>query len=318
MQYATYSFTCNFVRDAVLPEYKGAVFYNRLGSYLKRAACFFKNGACDACRHSRHCDYSKFYEIPRSIVAAKKLPVNSPPRPFIIEPPLTTETEIPAGAAFDFNLVLFGSASTSAEYFIRALDAFSQEGIGNPRSPLAIKEVRGGDQVVYRDGKMLSERAVTTETLSAPAIAVGAAEEGLQEKVLNIMFESPLRRKGDRQAAPDPPPELPFVTLVRMMLQRTSSLFGCYDAETPALDYKGLIEAAKQATVAETNLEWVGSSRRPLPRQHKALLGGAVIGSVTYSGFLEPFMPLIRLCERLHIGRQLTFGLGKLACKEIY
>lgn len=316
MQYATYSFTCNFVRDAVLPEYKGAVFYNRLGGYLKRAACFFKNGACDTCRQTRHCHYSRFYEIPRSIVAAKKLPVNSPPRPFIIEPPLTTETDFPAGAAFDFDLVLFGNAATSAEYFIRALDAFSQDGIGNPRSPLAIKEVRGGDQVVYRNGNILPE-AVATETLSAPTISAGEPKDGQQEKVLNIMFESPLRRKGNRQTAPEIPPELPFVTLVRMMLQRTSSLFECYGDKTPALDYKGLIEAAKQATAAEADLEWV-DSRWPLPRQHKALLSGAMIGSVTYSGFLEPFLPLIRLCEWLHVGRQTTFGLGKLVCKEIY
>lgn len=37
---------------------------------------------------------------------------------------------------------------------------------------------------------------------------------------------------------------------------------------------------------------------------------GGMIGYVTYQGALSEFLPLIELCQRLHIGKQTTFGLG--------
>ena len=42
------------------------------------------------------------------------------------------------------------------------------------------------------------------------------------------------------------------------------------------------------------------------------MLMGGIIGEVSYSGDLTEFLPLVRFCEKVHIGKQTSFGLGKI------
>ena len=39
---------------------------------------------------------------------------------------------------------------------------------------------------------------------------------------------------------------------------------------------------------------------------------GGMLGSVTYRGEMGVFLPLIQLCEKFHIGKHTSFGLGKI------
>jgi CRISPR/Cas system endoribonuclease Cas6 (RAMP superfamily) len=38
---------------------------------------------------------------------------------------------------------------------------------------------------------------------------------------------------------------------------------------------------------------------------------GGLIGSITYEGKFDKFLPLLKLGEFIHIGKNTTFGLGK-------
>ncbi|MFH1117074.1 MAG: CRISPR system precrRNA processing endoribonuclease RAMP protein Cas6 [Pseudomonadota bacterium] len=40
------------------------------------------------------------------------------------------------------------------------------------------------------------------------------------------------------------------------------------------------------------------------------------MGRVTYEGRLGEFLPLIRFCETVHLGKATTFGLGKIRVVE--
>ncbi|MGC9030975.1 MAG: CRISPR system precrRNA processing endoribonuclease RAMP protein Cas6 [Desulfomonilaceae bacterium] len=42
------------------------------------------------------------------------------------------------------------------------------------------------------------------------------------------------------------------------------------------------------------------------------MLMGGVIGSVTYRGALDEFLPLLKYCEIVHVGKATAFGLGKI------
>jgi len=35
-------------------------------------------------------------------------------------------------------------------------------------------------------------------------------------------------------------------------------------------------------------------------------------GKIIYSGDISEFLPLIAFCEKVHLGKQTTFGLGKI------
>jgi hypothetical protein len=41
------------------------------------------------------------------------------------------------------------------------------------------------------------------------------------------------------------------------------------------------------------------------------LLGG-MTGTMQYDGALSEFMPLLRYCQKTHLGKQTTFGLGQI------
>ncbi len=302
MHYAKYKFTCNLVRQTLLPYYKGAVFRNLFGRHLKRAACFYKSARCDTCRQTVNCIYSLFFEMPAAVVKAGRFPLSSPPRPFIFEPPSTLEIDFPAGAPFDFQIVLFGKALEAVDCFIRAVEAMGRAGIGRPRSPLDIKSVTSGDQMVYRQGRFSPEGKLKPESLLAPA----SPQPGPQEMAVKIAFTTPLRLK----TGETPGPFLSFQTLVRMMLRRVSTMFACYGEGEPEMDYKGLIEQAKRVAIAADKLRRLNRETAGV-RQEKVLLQGGLTGSVVYKGHLTPFLPLIHLSEQLHVGRQTAFGLGR-------
>ena len=42
---------------------------------------------------------------------------------------------------------------------------------------------------------------------------------------------------------------------------------------------------------------------------------GGLIGSITYEGNLDKFLPLLRIGEYIHVGKAVTFGMGRYRIK---
>jgi len=104
---------------------------------------------------------------------------------------------------------------------------------------------------------------------------------------------------------------LPFHVLIRAALRRISSLCQYYGTGEPALDYRGLVDRARQVSVDRSSLRWF-DWRRYSNRQDQSMLMGGLIGNIRYSGPLDEFLPLLRFCEKVHLGKQTSFGLGKI------
>jgi CRISPR/Cas system endoribonuclease Cas6 (RAMP superfamily) len=120
-------------------------------------------------------------------------------------------------------------------------------------------------------------------------------------------METPLRLKFDNRLQA----ELPFHVLVRAMLRRMSSLMNAFAGGEPNLDYRGLVKKAESIEIKENNLSWYDWQRYSF-RQDKKMLMGGMTGNVIYSGDISEFLPLIAFCEKVHLGKQTTFGLGKI------
>ena len=102
-----------------------------------------------------------------------------------------------------------------------------------------------------------------------------------------------------------------FHVLVRAMLRRISSLLNCYGDGEPPLDYRGLVKRAETIRIIDANLNWF-DWKRYSHRQDKSMLMGGMTGSIIYEGKLGEYMPLIEFCEKVHLGKQTSFGLGKI------
>ncbi|HDZ02552.1 MAG TPA: CRISPR system precrRNA processing endoribonuclease RAMP protein Cas6 [Nitrospirae bacterium] len=58
------------------------------------------------------------------------------------------------------------------------------------------------------------------------------------------------------------------------------------------------------------NLKWYDWERYSARQETKMKMGGFV-GEITFEGDIEPFMPILKAGEVLHVGKGTGFGLGK-------
>jgi hypothetical protein len=123
---------------------------------------------------------------------------------------------------------------------------------------------------------------------------------------LHLQFLTPTRLKFDGKLSP----KLEFHILIRNLLRRISLLSYFHCGEELVLDFKGLIESSKNIKVKKENLSWFDWERYSNRQETKMKMGG-FIGSITFEGDLESFLPFLTLGEYIHVGKGTSFGLGK-------
>jgi len=125
--------------------------------------------------------------------------------------------------------------------------------------------------------------------------------------LLTLDFTTPARLIYDSHLTLD----LEFHMLIRQLLRRISllSYFHC-GVDMSDWDFKGIIEKAKDVTVKKSDLKWYEWERYSA-RQDTRLNMGGFVGEITFEGNIEPFMPLIKAGEVLHVGKGTGFGLGR-------
>lgn len=307
MIFGKYQFFCSLENEAFLPPYKGSTFRGVFGRSLKKVVCTLKRQQCPECMLRGKCLYALTFETAEVLEPPENARIASIPHPFVIQPPLTTETHFPSGTAFDFNLLLFGEINHQLPYFVYAFDQMGRIGIGRKnngkRGKFILKEVRGDGNLIYSASDQKLHAPDTFKKLSLS----GLNSNPLNESRLTLTLKTPLRLKYNNRLKAD----LPFHVLVRAMLRRMSSLLNTYGGGEPDLDYRGLVKRAESVQISESNLEWF-DWRRYSFRQDQAMLMGGMTGSVTYKGNIGEFMPLIDFCSKTHLGKQTAFGLGKI------
>ena len=311
MLYGKYKFLCRLEDDANLPYYKGSTFRGVFGRALKRVVCALKRQECDLCLLKQRCIYALVFETQDTMGPPDGLRIAAVPHPFVIEPPLTTETRFPKGDSFDFHLLLFGEANNNLPYFIYAFEQMGKIGIGKringKRGHFSLEEVKAGDRSIYSS----SDQTLKAENPFILALKdTGDFPQSTFRLRLNMI--TPLRIKFENHLKAD----LPFHVLVRAMLRRMSSLYNFYGDGEPSLDYRGLVKKAKEVKIVDEDLSWF-DWRRYSFRQDKAMLMGGMVGSVTYEGNIGEYMPLIEFSSEVHLGKQTSFGLGKIEAEIV-
>lgn len=305
MLFGQYEISCVFTSPASLPPYKGSTFRGLFGHALKKVVCVLKTGVCADCLLRSKCLYAQVFEVIAESNDEGKRRLSARPHPYVIEPSADTKTAYQAGDRLDFSLLLFGKFNDSLPYFIFAIEQMGQMSLGRKiegrRPHYILKEVTSGDSLIYsgETKKMLNDCQLRDICLAAPS--------GTPVTRVEINLLTPLRLKYLNELES----ELPFHVLIRAALRRISSLFKAFGAGEPELDYRGLVRRAQEISAAESHLHWL-DWRRWSNRQKREMQMGGLIGKVIYEGDLTEFIPLLRLCQMVHLGKQTAFGLGKI------
>lgn len=202
--------------------------------------------------------------------------------------------------------------NTRLPYFVYALDQMGKIGLGKKisgrRAKFSLEAVHCQGRKIYQKHDHKLSNDLPTHHLKI------SRKKNRQNhtKAITLNFKTPLRIKHNNQLSPD----LPFHVLVRAMLRRASALLSAYDSGEPDLDYSGMVERAHAIKIKYTNLEWV-DWRRYSFRQDQAMLMGGLKGTVTYTGNLSEYLPLIDFCTQVNVGKQTTFGLGRFSVERL-
>ncbi|MDY0043909.1 MAG: CRISPR system precrRNA processing endoribonuclease RAMP protein Cas6 [Syntrophales bacterium] len=310
MRYGKYRFSCILKSEAMLPPYKGSTFRGVFGTALKQVVCALKRQDCETCLLRKKCIYSLTFEVPPfDFPEGARKRIVSPPHPYVIEPDLDTKRIYKEHESFDFSLILFGESNDWLPYFIYAIEQIGKIGIGKkingkrPGFELATVRAEDGRTIYARQEQKIAEGEFFRFLQLDDFFREG---DGAITR-LELILETPFRLKFDNKLES----RLPFHVLIRAALRRISSLFGPYGTGEPSLDYRGLATRAEQVRVSLDEIEWT-DWRRYSNKQDQAMFMGGISGTIGYSGALAEFLPLLRIAELVHLGKQTTFGLGKL------
>lgn len=303
---AKYRFVLQPKEDIILPQYKGATFRGGFGHAFRLAACTVRNMECKECLLMSRCVYSYVFETPTppdSKVLSKSSHV---PHPFVLEPPLEDKRIYGKNEALAFSLVLIGRAIEYLPYFVYAVEELGRMGIGKSRGKYNLIEVIGLG--INGEVKVFSERERRFLN-SGPKITPDKIMIGRNERIekIEIRFLSPARFVYEEKLTED----IEFHILLRSLLRRLSSLMYFHCGKRLDMDFRDVIEKAGTIRIVENGLVWKDWMRHS-SRQDSWRVSGGVVGSISYQGPLQDFLPLLWLGEYIHIGKQTSFGLGQL------
>jgi len=297
----------------ILPSYKGSTLRGGFGYAFKRVVCAIRDKECIDCLLKEKCVYSYVFETPPPSDTKIMRKYTSAPHPFVIEPPMEKRRGYKTGDEIRFGLTLIGRAIDYLPYFIYTFDELGKIGIGKGKAKYELKTVKSvkmlddsvkAYETIYdSDAKTLKSFAI--QFLSQPSLSYLSLSS--RHSYLSLSFLTPTRILYNGHLTLD----LEFHILIRNLLRRLSLLyyFHC-GGDTSEIDFKGIIEKAKEVKIAEKHLRWYDWERYS-GRQETRMKMGGFVGKITFEGNIEPFMQIIKAGEFLHVGKGTSFGLGK-------
>lgn len=322
----------------ILPSYKGSTLRGGFGNAFRRVVCALKKNDCDDCILKEKCVYSYVFETPPPSDTKIMRKYKSAPHPFVIEPPMEKKQGYTPKDEIKFGLTLIGRAIDYLPYFVYTFGELGKMGIGKGRGKYALRTVKtnptlkkGGrgdfeneinEPIYSSDTKTLKSFTPSSLSLSffpepenlnapQPPLKIRGGAEGRGVMSLTLNFLTPARIIYDSHLTLD----LEFHMLIRQLLRRISLLgyFHC-GIDMSDVDFKGIIEKAKEVNVKQGKLKW-HEWERYSARQDTRMNMGGFTGKISFEGDIEPFMPLIKAGEILHVGKGTGFGLGKYEVK---
>jgi len=207
------------------------------------------------------------------------------------------ETE---GADLSFDILLFGTSLANFEFFLLVFSEMGRQGIGKQRIKSRRVEIKGADgRLIYS-----SEQ---DKIINAPVSSTFIFSTVEPVERVRVSYRSPLRllKNGRLIEVPD------FESLIRSALRRFIYLMNLNN-QSVSLPTSELVAQSAQVQTVSSTLQWVNQVRTSNRSKLKMNLGG-MIGAQEFVGRILPLhLDLLNFAAIFHLGKNSTFGLGKL------
>jgi len=122
-----------------------------------------------------------------------------------------------------------------------------------------------------------------------------------------IELETPLRVKNENRLQS----QLTTDQLYRIVFRRIATVWGSFGSVAPDFPWKIILNLINRVELQPLEEQWLDLGRFS-SRQGNAMKFGGISGKYLLRGRIRPLLPYLRIAERIHIGKQTTFGLGKM------
>ena len=283
-----------------LPKYKGATFRGVFGTVFKEVAA--QKGLSRA--------YVEIFETPND----GRFPDYSSkyaPKPFVLEAPVTAKRRYREGEIFYVDLILVGRAIRMAPELIYIFDEAGktngigkgrQNGFGRFRLLKAALLIDRSEVLYYQDQNIHLDISRLEHSAPWP--------ETPTDELLLIHFITPTHIQYNSAVVEKRAASLTFEALVNSLYRRLFYLFGFHQQMPDHSLQKLEILETPPMEIVEKKLSWEHVRYYSNRQQKKVPLGG-FRGTLMVRGAWQPYLPLLKLGEKVHVGNATTFGFGK-------
>ncbi len=302
----TFKFFIEFNSDGVLPKFRGSTIRGAIGYQLKKTVCHTRKKNCDECIVSQDCIYKTVFEgmPPDDREILRKYPTI--PQPFILDVSPSDDRNIKSGDSYCFSMRLFGKAISHLPYIVYSLIEIGKKGLGKDRIPFTLKkvvqELQNGDNKELYTRQNSNMTKPETENL----IYKNNTNENYDGK-LEIEFITPAKYRHKGSLSSDTSFDILFKTIAR----RTRIMAYFYgDIHEDIFDNSILNISEKIKTINDDT--HLSQFTRISGRQNRKIKMSGVVGKTVYEGNFTGLMPFLKAAEVLHVGKNTTFGFGKV------
>lgn len=299
-----------------LPPFLGAEFRNGFRAVFKNIACPAHDTLCVDGRLSGSCAYQEIFGVSVAHGSAVAHEHEHAPHPFVFTPPLDGRSRFPAGDKISLELVLVGRAIQRLPFFTETLGALGMCGVGTHGARYSVERLESWDGIAYSTMTADEVSGASAGKLTIPVAHIFDGRDFRQDRsrhgMVELTFATPTRIVSHGQLAS----RISFSALFAPLLRRIALLRQCHcGTQSDVSSIRKMILSASSIRSVACDLRWQDWTRFGLGGQTLAQLGG-VVGSVVYQGELEPFLPVLRAGEWIHVGKVTSFGFGRYFLQE--
>ncbi|MCB1158161.1 MAG: CRISPR system precrRNA processing endoribonuclease RAMP protein Cas6 [Leptospiraceae bacterium] len=284
-----------------LPEFTGSLLRGSFGHALKKVFCEQYSDKCSECSSSSDCGYFQIFESQDDNF--RKMGYHYKPHPYIITP--CHKSYYKVGDKLQFKMTFFGDFIRFFPYLSKTFEEMGKVGFGKDRNTFSLSSIRddiSGKELYSEKDKMAEIKTLSIQEYARKEFDRIFRGSNTGTGDFDMVFLTPGRFAENGKVLKSINGKLLFDSINRRY-STMHSFYGEFDRK----DISG--EEEVQITVNDCSYKkW----NRYSNRQERKVQQSGILGTYTLKNISPRTFQILKAMEILHIGKNTSFGLGKI------
>ncbi|MBP7553982.1 MAG: CRISPR system precrRNA processing endoribonuclease RAMP protein Cas6 [Spirochaetes bacterium] len=288
---------------SIYPYFPEALIRGGFGHELKRIVCINKRAECRDCFLSKSCVFAILFVNNASIENNEFKNINKAPRPYSFY----VKNDGKRSKIVNFDMILFRDAFNYIQQIVWTFFRMGENGFGKERIGYIIRDIidLSSDKSIYED------KVRSLKNAQVVNFNYNFNEINGKRKNFSIDIASPTRIHQNNKFNY----ELSFKDIIKYSLIRGGLLTELYGEKSEEVNPAEILNLAESVETVKTNINWSKRQRYSETQEKKVSMGG-VTGNIEYYGEIDPFKAILKIPEIFGIGKNTTFGRGRMKLVE--